>query len=232
LDFFVFENVRGINYARHRNTFADFKSKFARAGFSLHEGLLDSLDFGVPQRRPRVFVVGFSREKFEGWDFVFPRSGRRRELTVGDVIRGLPPPTPFRRKLEPSKIPYHRNHWTMNPRSSKFKNGNLKEGQNKGRSFRVLSWNMPSWTVAYGNREVHIHPSGSRRLSVLEAMLIQGFPRRYVLSGTLSEQFRQVSDAVPPPVAQALARHIYLFLQGDNRARKPSSTKPNQLHLL
>ena len=96
----------------------------------------------------------------------------------------------------------------MRPRSSRFSNGTLKQGEIRGRPFRVLDWDEPSWTVAYGHREVHIHPNGKRRLSVYEAMLLQGFPPEYVLSGTLSDQIRMVSDAVAPPVAKALAQAI------------------------
>jgi DNA (cytosine-5)-methyltransferase 1 len=62
--------------------------------------------------------------------------------------------------------------------------------------------------VAYGNREVHVHPTGTRRLSVFEAMLLQSFPKTYELRGTLSEQIMQISDAVPPPLAAAVARAI------------------------
>lgn len=100
----------------------------------------------------------------------------------------------------------------MTPKSSRFRNGQLVEGQVNGRAFRVLSWDRPSWTVAYGHREVHIHPHGHRRLSVYEAMLLQGFPKDYRLFGTLSDQIRLVSDAVPPPLASALAESIRAVL--------------------
>ena len=96
----------------------------------------------------------------------------------------------------------------MQPKSEKFRNGKLKAGENRGRSFRVLSWDKPSWTVAYGHREIHIHPDGKRRLSVYEAMLLQGLPAWYRLTGNLSAQVQQVSDTVPRQLAAALARRI------------------------
>ena len=100
----------------------------------------------------------------------------------------------------------------MNPKSPKFTNGALKPGRIMGRSFRVLEWDSPSWTVAYGHREVHVHPNGHRRLSVYEAMLLQGFPSDYHLLGTLSDQIRLVADAVPPPLASALGLAVKEFL--------------------
>ena len=215
LDFFVFENVRGLTFNRHQKAFSRFRSMFERAGFRLFEGLLDAQYFGVPQKRPRVFVVGLNRHRYPGLEFKFPQPEARHVVTVAEAIRGLPEPKYFERNLKPNDIPFHPNHWTMNPKSRKFLNGSLVEGHNGGRSFRVLSWNNPSWTVAYGNREIHIHPSGKRRLSIYEAMQLQGFPKRYQLLGTLSEQVKQVCDAVPPPLAAALARSVRQFLENN-----------------
>ena len=212
LDFFVFENVRGITSKMHLETFREFKNLFSDAGFSLSEGLLDALHFGVPQHRPRVFVVGLNREKYGEAKFIFPAGDPRQCAPVSSVIAGLAEPAFFKRGKDAKRFPVHANHWTMQPKSSKFLNGFLKEGQNRGRSFRVLSWAKPSWTVAYGHREIHIHPSGTRRLSVYEAMRLQGLPKRYVLKGNLSDQVRQVSDAVPYQVGKTLAGALMHFL--------------------
>ncbi|MBX7259608.1 MAG: DNA cytosine methyltransferase [Candidatus Hydrogenedentes bacterium] len=211
LDFFVFENVRGITFEKHKKDFSQFKESFEDAGFRLFEGLLDAQHFGVAQKRPRVFVVGLNARKYSEQDFTFPAPSRGQVVSVADKIDGLPEPVFYRRDVRPEDLPHHRNHWTMQPKSAKFSDGFLKEGQCKGRSFRVLSWAKPSWTVAYGNREVHIHPLGTRRLSVYESMLLQGFPSTYQLLGTLSAQYRQVSDAVPPPVGKVLAEAIGLI---------------------
>jgi DNA (cytosine-5)-methyltransferase 1 len=119
---------------------------------------------------------------------------------VWTALAGLPNPTFYRRDLAPEDIEFHPNHWTMNPRSAKFQS----RIHGEGRSFRRLKWGKPSFTVAYGNREVHVHPNGKRRLSVFEAMRLQGFPESYVLRGTLSDQISQVSDAVPPPLVSVL----------------------------
>lgn len=219
LDFFVFENVRGITFNRHQKEFSRFRLLFDMAGFRLFEGLLDAQYFGVPQKRPRVFVVGLNKRRYPDLKFQFPQSEPNRVVTAAEAIRGLPEPKYFERNLKPSDIPVHPNHWTMKPKSRKFYNGSLVEGRNGGRSFRVLSWNKPSWTVAYGNREIHIHPSGKRRLSIYEAMLLQGFPKRYQLFGTFSEQVKQVSDAVPPPLAAALARSVRQFLENNPDSR-------------
>jgi DNA (cytosine-5)-methyltransferase 1 len=213
LDFFVFENVLGLKHKAHSELFDYFKELFGSAGFATFEGELDAQDFGVAQVRKRVFVVGFNSRRYKALRFEFPKGNPALRKTVREMIGELPPPVFFERGMQSKDVPFHPNHWCLKPRSKKFFNGFLKEGDVKGRPFRVLEWAKPSWTVAYGHREVHIHPSGKRRLSIYEAMLLQGFPKTYVLKGNLSDQIRLVSDAVPPPLAKALAESIWKVLR-------------------
>jgi DNA (cytosine-5)-methyltransferase 1 len=132
----------------------------------------------------------------------------------------------FNKRNGLATIPFHANHWCMVPRSDRFFDGSLEEGDLLGRPFRVLRWDEPSWTVAYGHREVHVHPSAKRRLSVYEAMCLQGFPKEYELCGTLSDQIRLVSDAVPPPLAEAIATSIARVLDYDGNAGKTRTRSP------
>lgn len=225
IDFFLFENVMGLRHKQHEEVFLYFKELFEAAGFNIFEGELDAKHFGVPQERKRVFIVGLNRKRYPDLAFRFP-TGRSEVRTVRQAIGDLPEPVFFTRGLAPDDIPVHPNHWCMTPRSLKFHNGALKEGDIKGRPFRVLSWSQPSWTVAYGHREVHVHPTGKRRLSVLEAMLLQGFPPWYQLHGTLSDQIRLVSDAVPPPLGRALAKQICKTLT--NTESQNAETTPHK----
>jgi len=204
LDFFVLENVGGLKSKKHSRFLKKAISQLEQAGFRLFETELDAVAFGVAQNRRRVFIVGLNLTKFPLLQFTFPSGDSRNPKTVKEAISGLPKPALFERGLAKSRIPRHVNHWTMQPRSTKFK----ETPTDGGRSFRRLPWNKPSWTVAYGNREIHVHPAGSRRISIFEAMLLQGFPRSYELRGTFSEQVNQISNAVPPPLALAVAKQI------------------------
>lgn len=215
-DFFVFENVKGITSPKHRQEYTTIKRLFSRAGFKLFEGELDAADFGVAQHRRRVFIVGINKKRYPKVEFHFPKATTSTPLTVASKLKGLPDPLLFRRATKKEDVPHHRNHWAMYPRSPKFEDGSLLSNHKHGRSFRVLEWEQPSWTVAYGNREVHIHPNGNRRLSVYEAMLLQGFPEKYELIGTLSDQIRQISDAIPPQLGEALGQAIHETLSSSH----------------
>ena len=209
VDFFVFENVPGLKRAKHLARFKRIKARFREAGFTVFEGELNAMDFGVPQSRRRLFLVGVNSERFPGLSFGFPSACGSR-ATVRDAIGGLPRPVFWKRSLREKGIPFHPNHWTMNPKSPRFASKDF----GTSRSFHRLAWDTQCRTVAYGNREIDVHPEGDRRLSILEAMLLQGFPQSFVIEGNLCEQLSQVCNAVPPPVARAVARSVRECLYG------------------
>ena len=209
VDFIVMENVLGIRDRKHIGTYNNLISAVKQLGFDVTERELCAVDFGVPQQRRRVIVCGLKEGR--GYSSIVFRK-RKGLLTVREAISHLPEPMFFKHKLKPSEIPEHPNHWTMTPRSKKFLTPDL--FLNDGRSFKKLHWDKASPTVAYGNREIHVHPTGSRRLSIFEAMLLQGFPKGFVLKGNLSEQVEQVSNAVPPPLARSVALAVTRALRG------------------
>ncbi|QBG91095.1 DNA cytosine methyltransferase [Xanthomonas oryzae] len=204
LDFFVFENVPALKEVQKNRPLYEKVVKRLKGVFNLHEAILDASQFGVAQRRRRLIIVGLNK-KLDNQKFTMPTSNGDAQ-TVRSVIAGLPEPVFFRRGLDSKTNAFHPNHWTMMPKSEKFKSDYIPPKD--GRSFIRLDWDKPSRTVAYGNREIHVHPEGTRRISVYEAMRIQGFPENYELIGNLSEQVTQVSNAVPPPVAKAVAASI------------------------
>lgn len=210
IEFFVFENVPGIKEEDNKEFFESLQRRL-RGNFSIFQSELNAADYGVPQARKRFFMVGLRRKDEIKRTYTFPAKTAETHVTVRAALGLLPEPQYFSHSLTPEKIPFHPNHWTMQPRSKRFKE--TADSPNRGRSFIRLSWDKPSRTVAYGHREIHVHPEGHRRLSIYEAMLLQGFPTTYQLTGNLSEQVTQVSNAVPPPLAQAIASSLRTLLE-------------------
>ena len=204
LDFFVFENVLGLTQGRHRWRYLQFKRLCKAAGFSVREKVVNAGRFGIPQNRKRIMAIGINRERYPGV-VLDPPEGDKQPTPARVALDGLPEPAFCHRDLDPVKVPHHPNHVAMVPKSKKFTNGMLEPGDHRGRSFRVLSWDRPSYTVAYGHREVHVHPNMHRRLSIYEAMRLQGFPDSYELKGTFSQQVQLISDALPPPLGKGVA---------------------------
>jgi DNA (cytosine-5)-methyltransferase 1 len=211
VEFVVFENVLGMRDKKHAAKYNALVRGLCRLGLDVAEQELCALDYGVPQLRRRVILAAMAKGAS------VPNLRPRRRSGTGNVkeaIGGLSAPVFFAHGLTGDEIPIHPNHWTMNPKSPRFK------GRGTGRptrSFKRLSWNKPSPTIAFGHREIHVHPNGRRRLSIFEAMLLQGFPKTFVLEGNLSEQVEQISNAVPPPLARSVASAFRRALQTRSR---------------
>jgi DNA (cytosine-5)-methyltransferase 1 len=219
VQFVLFENVMGIRDSKHSVTFRGILTRFKELNLTSGVAEHSALDYGVPQTRNRVIISGFkssaAAQLFE------PKHVTGKDLTVRGAIGNLAAPAFFARDLLVDDIPVHPNHWTMRPMSKRFKGQATEPGPT--RSFRRLSWEKPSPTVAYGHREIHVHPDGTRRLSIYEAMLLQGFPSTFVLEGTLSQQVEQISNAVPPPVARSLAEAVTTALRGVQQEQAASA---------
>lgn len=209
VEFIVFENVLGIRDKKHALTYTALLDGIKGLGFDVTEKELCAADFGVPQNRRRIILSGM--REGQGYTQVKPRK-RKGLATVREAIGKLEEPAFFKHGISPDDIPVHPNHWTMQPKSSRFANPEAETGD--GRSFKRLKWDAPSPTIAFGHREIHVHPSGRRRLSIYEALLLQGFPESFVLEGNLSEQVEQVSNAVPPPLARSVALAVKRALDG------------------
>lgn len=203
VEFVVFENVLGMKDKKHAAKYKSLIIGLKQLRFDVTEKELCALDYGVPQKRNRIIISAMRSER--GYGEVVPMK-TTGQVTVREAIGALAEPTFFSRSLTEEDIPFHPNHWTMNPKSSKFSDPALQHNGN--RSFRKLSWDKAAPTIAFGNREIHLHPDGRRRLSIYEAMLLQGFPANFVLVGNFSQQVLQVSNAVPPPLALSVANAV------------------------
>lgn len=204
IEFIVFENVLGIRDKKHSHTYSALIQAIDSLGFDLNEHELCATDFGVPQTRKRVILAAMCKGK--GYSGVLPCKNTGIS-TVKEAIGGLEPPVFYSKDIKSSEIPVHPNHWTMKPKSYRFSTP-VEKWSTSRRSFKVLKWDRPSPTIAFGNREIHVHPSATRRISIYEALILQGFPKDFVLEGNLSKQVEQVSNAVPPPVARSVASAV------------------------
>ena len=191
---FVIENVEGLRSMDGGSRLKNAVAEMRRAGYSCSVKLLDASDYGVPQRRSRLFIVG----SLQG-DFLFPQPAQDK---IG-CFRALNRPT------EGVK-----NHVTREHEAGSVERyALLRYGQRDslGRVDR-LDPLLPAKTViagglAGGGRS-HLHPSIPRTLSVRECARLQTFPDDFEFQGRTGRQFTQVGNAVPPLLAFHLARSM------------------------
>lgn len=209
---FVFENVPGlmnVNNGKDFNNLWNFIRESTH--YQIFKAKLNALDFGIPQSRERVFIVGF-RPDIDSTGFEFP------EHPSGKFLRYLPERVPCKYALENVEgLPNHdiREHTEdVRKRFEAVPPG----GRDKGSHSDRLDPNIPSGTVLIGSSagggRPHIHPYEPRVLTVREAARLQSFPDWYEFCGSSTEQYRQVGNAVPPLMAYELLSQVRKVLEG------------------
>ena len=227
-DFFLLENVKGLyRTKKHREFYDSIKSKLQSAGYHLFDSVENALEYGVPQFRERLFLVGFSTKAFG--EQVKCNLSSHKSLNLQAIMQAPWPTTsPFEIDSVancPDGIPanltvefwFAKNNVSSHPNGRDFfgikardKFMTIQEGATKGKSFKRLHRWRYAPTSAYGNNEVHLHPYKARRISVAEAMAIQSAPACFSLPEDipLSAKFKMVGNAVPVLLAQGVAESI------------------------
>jgi DNA (cytosine-5)-methyltransferase 1 len=197
--FFLAENVKGILSLMKGEIFNLIISDLKKAGYRVSYKVLNAANYGVPQRRERVIILGvrndieFNLEHPEATHFENPNlfSGKESWISIGEALKNIPEP--------------EENHNLTNHTYSKFK---LKFNGYLGN--RAIDPGKPAPTVtargdAKGGVVVLHHPNNHRRMSVRELALVQSFPIDFVFEGNNSSAYRQIGNAVPPLLSFAIA---------------------------
>lgn len=236
--FFVMENVTGLTKRKETKEYLQNLLKRVEKEYFIDHKKLNSLDYGVPQFRERIFFVGIkkgcidneyvNRNILGNW-FPFPVN-RTYQDAASKYKWGKS--EKFGQKLaRPKDLPIElcvescliKSSQTKSvPNADEFFNlykserelELINEGETNRPSFKRLHRFKYSPTACYGNNEVHLHPYQHRRLSVREALRIQGVPDTYVLPSeiSLSKKFKMIGNGVPVPLAREVAIALKNFI--------------------
>lgn len=242
-DFFLFENVKGLWKTKsHREFYEELKKKLQNGGYVITEKLINAIEYGVPQDRDRIILVGFKKELIPNrmvgsksksflnqdvfpWnDFIkYPREKIFNKYKNVEKLydkpmlkkpRGIPIDTTVEYWFKKNHVSTHPNskHYFRPQALHRFQE--IKEGDVSRKSFKRLHRWRYSPTVAYGNNEVHLHPFEPRRLSAAEALSLQSLPKEFVLPDTmtLSDMFKAIGNGVPYIAAAGVAKSVSKFL--------------------
>ena len=219
--FFVAENVKGILSLGKGKIFQMILQDFRKAGYEVSYQVLNSADFGVPQKRLRVIIIGVRSDILVKIDHPAPTHtpdpkffpGRKPWVGVGKALSKIPDPDG--------------KHHLLNHTYSKFK---LKFNGYLGN--RAIDPQSPAPTVtargdSKGGVVVLHHPSNTRRMSVRELAAVQSFPLDYEFYGNNSSAYRQIGNAVPPLLGEAIAKMFPLSFS--SRSNENTSKAISQL---
>lgn len=197
-------------------------SDMAGLGFHLSLSVVDSADYGAPQRRLRFIMFG-ARDSLAPVMPV-PTHGETslaemQQRTVRDAIydlRGGPGPhsqyTPEVARF--FEIVPPGGNWRHLPKELQrlaLGDASMAAGGGKTGFFRRLAWDLPAPTITgRANRKgsALCHPEATRPLSVRECARLQGFPDDWALSGAMNRQYVQIGNAVPVPLGAAIGRAV------------------------
>jgi DNA (cytosine-5)-methyltransferase 1 len=234
--YFMAENVSGLKHLKSGSFLQEQIDAYSIEGYATSYQMLNAKDYGVPQSRKRLFIVGIRKDLNQEFSFPPPTHGKSKDeksdlepyMSHGDAISGLP--------LWPEGDFYERLHDPEGHFSWYFMSRNRKP-----------NWDGPAYTVVANWRHVTLHPASPsmkltwsnladgwkqrwdfsedydhvyahpnrpklakpRRLSWRECALIQTFPDGFEPEGDMASKFTQIGNAVPPLLAEVIFRHLF-----------------------
>jgi DNA (cytosine-5)-methyltransferase 1 len=233
-DWVVLENVKGISETEGGFFLENILNRLQSIGFTVTWWVLNAADFGVPQIRHRLFIVG----SLHGITIGKPVPSCERPTTVGEAIADLPilgngasadvlpystkSMSAYSRKMRGRKQKCPNNFVTKNaehiierykfiPQGGNWENipSRLMSNYSDPKKchtgiYHRLAEEKPSVVIGNFRKNMLIHPRQNRGLSVREAARLQSFPDWYEFKGSIGFQQQQVGNAVPPILAHSV----------------------------
>jgi DNA (cytosine-5)-methyltransferase 1 len=206
--YFFVENVNGMMSAINGWFFQQQMDEFEKCGYKPKYKLLKATDYGAPQDRKRIFIVGVRKDIAKDYDYEFPvpthgASTKKPYISMKDVLYDLDPWP----KGDFSTENFHGHYLTRN---------------------RKRKWTDPSFTIVANYSHVPLHPMGkpmicigedswelqgkkNRRLSWKECRILQCLPDNLDLDADLKHKYLVVGNAVPPVFAKAIIRPVVKY---------------------
>ena len=215
--FFLAENVAGILSDKHLPEFKKIIQAFKEIGYDVSYKLLNAKDYGVPQDRKRVIIVGYHKKIGKKFEFPKPTNSN---IILKDAIGDLP-------EAKSAKEKNKNNIECKTIFNHEFMEGSFSTIYMSRN--RVREWDEHSFTIQAGGRHAPIHPQAPkmkfieqnkrefekgkehlyRRLSVRECARIQTFPDDFIFYYTnIADGYKMIGNAVPVKMAEAIANTI------------------------
>jgi len=214
---FVMENVAALKTHNKGKTIEEIIKEFERIGYTVKCDVLNAVNYGVPQQRRRIFVIGTLGKKNK---FNFPKK-TTKQMTIKEALKDLPE----LKSGETSDIP---NHNAMNHSKQMLeKMSYVKDGGDRNdipedirpksgdiRKYIRYNSNEPSICITGDMRKV-FHFNQNRALTGRELARIQTFPDNFIFKGNAGKVQQQIGNAVPPKLAFQIANSVKEVLDNE-----------------
>jgi len=210
-EIFLLENVKGFLGHDKGRTFEVVRKVLEDLDYIVFHKVLNARDFGVPQNRERIYIIGINKTKLGNFSFIFPEP-LKLEVKLGNILENVKDP----------KYTLSDNLWQGHQRRKK-------EHQLKGNGFGYSLFNSESkYTSTISARyykdgsEILIEQIGKnpRKLTPREAARLQGFPDTFIIPVSDTQAYKQFGNSVAVPVIREIAIKLVELLLNPN-SRKP-----------
>jgi DNA (cytosine-5)-methyltransferase 1 len=230
---FLIENVKGLKNHNGGKTYKHMKVILHDLGYNVVERILNAADYGVPQLRQRIFIVGLRSDIINTFSFPEPTTLPHQHITVKDAIDDIwRNPDEFinhesmrhtKRLIERFKVIKQGKSLKDVPQEHMQRKRGIPDqisGKVFGQNNYRLKPNEPAPTICASFQSNFIHYKEHRNLTAREAARLQGFPDDFIFCGkrtTMSweknlSQYQQIGNAVPPLMARELGKSIIKVL--------------------
>lgn len=204
-NFFIAENVKGLMTLKNGEIFRRVCEEFEKCGYNLTTKLINTADYGIPQRRERIFIVGV-RKRFRK-KYKFPLETHSEDGK--DFIAW----TPLKVVID-SLIPNNEKYYFSERAVQGMKNAknNMKRGLWQDLEKPCLTITSHLAKVSLNSRDpvllVNSEKELYRRFTPREAARIQSFPDNFEFEGSESDAYRQIGNAIPPVIMWKIVKEI------------------------
>lgn len=255
-EFFIMENVRGLQSAKLNSVPAEYVeyepikdvkgsafhfmvAEFRKLGYSISHALLNAANYGVPEKRERIVVIGHRGERVpipspthsENGEF-----GTKKWNTLRSCIGDMEHRTDLhytelrKRSLPYMKILKEGQNWRNLPEDMAMQAMGKAYFLSGGKTgfLRRLKFDEPSPTLVTSPTmpaTLLCHPTQLRPLSIEEYARIQQFPDSWTFNGRLETIYKQIGNAVPVGLGQAVGQQIMRFINGQTSANEEARNK-------
>jgi len=241
----LIENVEALVSAEDSNVIEYMLAEFRKIGYyaSFQENkdlystvkVLNAADYGVPQRRMRVFIVAIRQDiwdkaKAMGITYNFPEPTHiGKHITLREAIKDVPESKYLTYsdnviKVLQSALPGKAANIDLFDKSLLDENGDFAISVKRFSRYRRLDFDRVCHTVAASEPNTLCHPEFDRPLNINEIKRIQSFPDDFEFCGGVAEVYKQIGNAVPVLLAQAVATSIAEFLNAVAVEETPATT--------
>ncbi len=205
--FFIAENVKGLVVLKKGEIFKKVLDKFEKQGYTTYWRLVNAADYGVPQRRVRVFIIGVRNDLKYIYKFPNPIFSENTEdikkkwVTLGSVIKSL--------EIAEEKY-YFSEKAVLGMKNAK---NNMKRGLAQDLNKPCLTVTSHLAKVSLNSRDpvLLVDPKKERyrRFTPKEAAQIQSFPKSFNFAGSEAKAYHQIGNAIPPVMMWHIAKALF-----------------------